>query len=140
MGLHRGDGRVHPAFVGEPVALPGVAGAASRHDVPPIVATAPGNRQQVVAGQALAGAEFALMAIAVLAGVFVPGEQEGVRHLPAELPGHVDELDQPDDCRFRERETHAPHLFPTLRLDDLGFAVDYQAEGPPKRDHRQGFK
>src|SRR5262245_4846417 len=97
MGLHRNVERMHAALVGQPVSLPGIAAAAGGHAVGPAIVPTTTHRHQVITGQALAGLELDLGAMAILAAVLVPRKEEGVGDLPAELAGNVNEFDQADD-------------------------------------------
>src|SRR5262245_42220323 len=94
----------------------------------------------MIAGEALAGTQFELTAVAILAAVVVAGEEEGVGYLAAETAGDVDELDQPDDRRFGKDEVRTPHHVHPLRFDDLRLALDHQSEGAPYGHHRQGLE
>ena len=112
-------------------------GDARGDDVRPLVRAAARDRDQVVARERLARLELDRRAAAVLAAVVIAREQEGVRHLPAEAPRHVDELRQPDDRGARHREPLGAHDAVVIRFDDLGLAVDHEAKRPTHRDHGQ---
>jgi hypothetical protein len=49
----------------------------------------------------------------------------------------VNKLDESYDRRFGKRQAFAANDVARVRLDDLGFALDHQAEGTPDRDHSQ---
>jgi hypothetical protein len=138
--LARDRQRVHPALLREMVTLPGVAGTARRHHVGPLVVPAAGERDQVVAGQALAVAQVAVAPVAVLAPVTVAGEEECVGDLAAEAAGNVDELHEADDRRFGQDESFAPDDVAAVRFDDLRLALDHQAQRAADRDHGQRFE
>ena len=133
--LARRRERMHAALLGEVVALPRIAGAARRHHVGPLVVTAARERYQVIARQALAVPQVGWPAMAVLAAVAVAGKEECVGDLAAEAAGDVHELDEADDCRFGQRQAFASDAFARVRLDDLGFALDDEAQGTPDRHH-----
>src|SRR3989442_5018567 len=118
MRVERGPARMHPRFLGQPIALPRVATRARREGVAPAVGAPPRQRNQVVPGKALPVAQLLLAPPAELAAVVVTGEEEGVGHLAAEPAGHMDELDEPDERRARDGPALAPYERP-LRLDDL---------------------
>ena len=92
-----------PGLLGRAVALPVVTGRAAGHDVVPGVAATAGRGQDVVPGEELPAAQLAAVPPAVLAGVVVPGEEEGVGDLAAEAVGNVDEAHEADDARDRAR-------------------------------------
>src|ERR1700704_6464993 len=72
-------------------------------------------------------AQLLLATPAKLAPVVVAGEEEGVGYLTTEPARHVDELDEPDDRRPRNRQPLALHDR-SLRLDDLRLAVDHEPQ------------
>ena len=61
----------------------------------------------MIPGEALAMTQVGLVSMAVLAAVAVAGKEECVGDLTAEAAGNVDEVDQPDDRRFGQREAFA---------------------------------
>jgi hypothetical protein len=61
--LDRRVERVHAALLGQVVPLPGVAAAARRDHVGPLVGPAARDRDQVIAGQALARLELVLVPV-----------------------------------------------------------------------------
>ena len=128
---------MHAALLGQVIPLPRVAGAAGGHHVGPLVVAAARERDQVIPRQALAVAQLELAPVAVLAAVAVAGEEECVGDLATEAAGDVHELDQADDRWFGQCEAFASDDVARVRLDDLGLALDDQAQGPPDRDHRQ---
>src|SRR5215467_10369038 len=95
---------MHPDFLGKPIALARVARATRRDDVRPVVRAAARERDQMVARERLSVLELRDVPAAVLATIMIAREQEGVRHLSAETPGHVDELREPDHSWPRHRE------------------------------------
>ena len=103
----------------------------------PVVVAAPGERDQVVPGEAFAVAQIGLAPVAVLAAVAIASEEECVGDLAAEAAGNVDEFDEPDDRWFGKCQAFASDDVTGIRFDDLGFALDDQTEGSPDRDHGQ---
>ena len=91
----------------------------------------------MVPRQELASLEFTPMPAAVLAAVVVASEEKGVRNLPTETVWDVDVPHQANDGRpgyglvFR---AEAPHI---VLLQDLGFPVQNQPDGPPSGDDRE---
>ena len=81
-----------------------------------------------------------LHAIAVLAGVGVAGEEEGVGDLAAEAAGDVDEADQADDRRSGQLHSNTADRFVPVRLDNLRLALDDEPQGAPRGDHGQWFE
>jgi hypothetical protein len=81
-----------------------------------------------------------MASVAVLAPITIASKEECVGDLTAEAAGNVDELDQSYDRWFRKRQTFASDDVAPVRFDDLGFALDYQPEGTPDRDHGQRLK
>jgi hypothetical protein len=75
--------------------------------------------------------------VTILATIVVPGEEEGVGHLPAEPPGDMDELDETNDGRARERDPLASEHTGALGFDDLGLAVDHESESTAHGNHRE---
>jgi hypothetical protein len=78
--------------------------------------------------------------MAVLAPVTIASKEECVGDLTAKAAGDVDELDESYDRRFGKRQAFAPDDVAPVGLDDLGFALDDQAQGTPDGDHRQRLK
>jgi len=74
---------------------------------------------------------------AVLTGVSVPGEQEGIGNLPAETTRNVDVADQAN--HYRRRKLGGFRSEGTTRVHFQGFrlAIDHEAEGPADRYDRQ---
>ena len=91
----------------------------------------------MVACERLARAQLHGTAAAVLARIAVAGEEKSVRHLAAKAPRNVNEFCQANDDRTRVREAFGSHERDVVGLDDLGLPIDYEAERPPKRHHRQ---
>jgi hypothetical protein len=131
---------MHAAFLRQVVTLASVAGAAGGHHVGPIVVSAAGKRDQVVSGQALPVPQIRLSAVTVLAPVAIASKEECVGDLTTEAAGNMDELDEPDNCRFGKNQSFASDNVAVIRLDDLGFTLDNQPEGTPHRDHGERFK
>jgi hypothetical protein len=140
VGLAGSAQRVHAALLGEVIALAGIAGTASGNDVAPFVVPAARKRNQVIPRETLPVAEVGLAPVTVLAAVAIASEEECVGDLTAEAAGNVDELDQSYDRWFRKRQPFASDDVTPVRFDDLGFALDYQPEGTPDRDHGQRLK
>jgi hypothetical protein len=132
--------RVHTTFLREVVPFSCIAGAAGGHHIGPIVVAAAGERDQVIPGQALPVAQIGLPAMTVLAAVAISSKEECVGDLTTEAAGNVDELDESDDCRFGKNQSFASDNVAVIRLDDLGFPLNYQPEGTPHRDHGKRFK
>lgn len=131
---------MHTAFLREMVPFSCIAGAAGGHHIGPIVVAAAGERDQVIPGQALPVAQIGLPAMTVLAAVAISSKEECVGDLTTEAAGNVDELDESDDCRFGKNQSFASDNVAVIRLDDLGFPLNYQPEGTPHRDHGKRFK
>src|SRR5688572_136740 len=83
--------RMHPDLLGQAIPLAGVAGAARRDDVRPVVGSAARERDEVIARQRLASLELRDVTAAELAAVRIAREKERVRNVPAETARHVDE-------------------------------------------------
>lgn len=94
----------------------------------------------MIPGEELPTPEFATVATAVLAGVAVPGEEEGIGHLAAEPAGYVDKANQADHERQRNLYVFRPERPSMIRLEDLGFLVQDQTHGPPGGNDGQGLK
>jgi hypothetical protein len=94
----------------------------------------------VISGQALPVPQIRLPAVTVLAPVAVASKEECVGDLTTEAAGNVDELDEPDDCRFGKYQSFASDDIAIVRFDDLGLALDNQPEGTPHRDHGERLK
>ena len=131
---------MHTAFLREVVPFSCIAGAAGGHHIGPVVVAAAGERDQVIPGQALPVAQIGLPAMTVLAAVAISSKEECVGDLTTEAAGNVDELDESDDCRFGKNQSFASDNVAVIRLDDLGFPLNYQPEGTPHRDHGKRFK
>src|SRR5690606_3156998 len=85
-------------------------------------------RDHVVAREALALPQPRLRPAAVLAGVGVAGEEEGVGDLAPEAAGDVHEADKADDDRAREVDARTSYRFVLIGLDNLCLAVDDQPQ------------
>ena len=96
---------MHPAFLRQMVALAGITGTASSDDVGPVVIAAPGERDEMVSGEAFPVAQVALSAVAILAAVAISSEQECIGDLAAETARDMDELDEANDGGSGERES-----------------------------------
>jgi len=94
----------------------------------------------MVARKRLAIAETGAMSTAVLAAVFVAGEQESIGHLSAETPRDFDEPYEPDDqgsrktLRFRSVESRL------IDFERLCLTIDDEPESPPYRQDRKWLK
>jgi hypothetical protein len=131
---------MHTALLRQVVALSGVAATAGSDDVGPVIVSAPGERNEVVAGEALAMPQVALPTMAVLAAVAISSKEECVGDLAAEAAGNVNELDESYDGRFGKGQPFASDEVAPVRLDDLSFPLDHQAQRTPYRDHCERFK
>src|SRR5262245_30756481 len=140
MRLERRMHGMHAALFGQPVALPGVAAAACGDAVGPRVVATPAHRRQVIAGEALAGTQLRLGAMAILAAILVPREQERVGDLTAELAGDVNEFDEPDDRGLRQGDPRTSYGLTAVGLDDLRLSIDNQTQCPLHGHHRQGLE
>src|SRR5262249_16407245 len=87
--------------------------------------------------ECLARLELRHVAAAVLTGVAVAREEEGVRDLPAKATRHVDELREPNYGWPRHGQSLGPHDAVGIRLDDFGLAVNHESERAPHGHHRQ---
>jgi hypothetical protein len=76
----------------------------------------------------------------VLTPIAIARKQEGVGHLATKPAGHVDELDEPDDGRTRQRDPLAAEYVHSLRLDNLGLAVDDESKRTSYGNHCERFK
>jgi len=94
----------------------------------------------VIPGETFPVTQVGLAPVAILAAVAVASEEECIGDLTAEAAGDVDELDQAYDRRFWERQPFTSNDVAPIRFYDLGFALDYQPEGTPDRDHGQRLK
>ena len=130
-GMHR----MHSNLARQAVRFASVAGAASGDDVRPFVRSATGQRHEMVACERLARLELDLVSAAVLAAIAVSREQEGVGHLPAESPGHVDEPRQPDDKRTWQRQSLGADHPIGISFDDFRFSVNDQPQRSSERHH-----
>ncbi len=131
---------MHAAFLREVVPFSCIAGAAGGHHIAPVVVTAARERDQVIPGQALPMPQIQLPPMTVLAAVTISSKEECVGDLTTEAAGNVDELDEPDDCRFGKNQSFASDNVAVIRFDDLGFSLNDQPEGTPHRDHGKRFK
>jgi hypothetical protein len=131
---------MHPALLREVVALPGITGATGSDDVGPVVVSAPGERDEVISGEAFPVPQVTLAAMAVLAAIAISSKQECVGDLTAEAAGNVHELDESYYGRFGKGQPFASDDVATVRFDYLGFPFDHQAQRTPDRDHCQRLK
>ncbi len=76
----------------------------------------------------------------VLAAIPVPRKEERVGNLATELSRNVHEPNEPNDARPRNGQMLAMETPSFVGLDDLGLAVDDQAQRPPNRNQRQRLK
>jgi hypothetical protein len=91
----------------------------------------------MVSGEKLASAQLVPVTPAVLAGVVVAGEEEGVGDLPPEAVGDVHVADQTNHCGSGDDPTLGPEDVARVLLQDLGLSVDHQPHRPLRRDDRQ---
>src|ERR1051326_4994058 len=122
--FHRLPQRVHSDFTGQVTAFTCIARRARGDDVGPLVASAPRLRYDMVSCQAFAQSQLPLHPVAVLAGVVIAGEEEGVGDLAAEAAGNVDEADEANDCRSRKLHSYAAYRLLAVGLDNLRLALD----------------
>jgi hypothetical protein len=94
----------------------------------------------VVAREALALPQPGLRPAAVLAGVGIAGEEEGVGDLAPEAAGNMHEADEADDDRARQLDARTSYRFVLIGLDDLRLAVDHKPKRTTGGDHREGFE
>ena len=137
VGLGRVAAQPHAAFPRKTVTLAKIAAAARGDHVRPLVVSTARKRHDVVPRQGFAIPEVFPVPAAVLAGVAVPGEQEGVGDLPAETTRNVNVADQTNHYRRRKlggfrSEGTSPVHFQGFRL-----AIDHEAEGPADWYDRQ---
>ncbi len=137
VGLERWMERVHPAFFGKPVSLPGVATATGRDDVGPGVPPPTRNRHEMVAREALARTQLGLGPVAELAPVLIAGKEEGIGDVTAEAAGDVHELDEPDDGWPWNGQPFTSHVFRAVGLDDFGLALNDKPQRPAHGHHGQ---
>jgi len=126
---------MHPDLLGEAIALARVARATRRNDVVPVAGASARERDQVVAGKRLTHLQLRRVPAAILATIAIASEEEGVRHLPAKAPWHVDELGEADDGRAWHRESLGADDLVLIRFDNFGLAINHEAERSPHRDH-----
>jgi hypothetical protein len=117
--------------------LPVVTGGATRHHILPTVPTTPGKRENVVPGEELSAPQLTPVPTTVLAGVVVPGKEEGVGDLATETARYMDESNEAYDQgkgdlgSFR---TKSPFI---VHLDELGLLIEDQPNRPPDRNDGQ---
>jgi hypothetical protein len=79
------------------------------------------------------------MSTTVLAGIVIPGEQEGVGHLATEPSRHLNEPNQADhqgEWDFRAFRSESP---PVIHLQKFGLPVQNKTHRPSDRYDRQWF-
>jgi len=130
-------GQPQPRLAWKAVPLAVVAARAGRDNVLPRIAAAPRYREHVIARQKLAAAQLPLVPAAVLAGVPVAREKEGVGDLPAEAPRNLDVPHKPDDQRAGMLGPHRPKRALGVLLQDLGLLVQHETDRPPGGDDHQ---
>jgi hypothetical protein len=91
----------------------------------------------MISGQTLTWPKLCRWPVTILTTIVVPSKKEGVGHLPAEPPGDMNELDETDDGRARERDPLASEHVGSLGFDDLGLAVDHESESTAHGNHRE---
>jgi hypothetical protein len=94
----------------------------------------------VIASEALAEPELVGSAPTVLTLVVVARKQERVGNLPPEPPGHVHIPNQPNHSWFGNSKRRTADHSQAITFDDLGFAVEHEAERSPKRHEREWFE
>ena len=94
----------------------------------------------MVAGKTLPLPELISRSAAILAAIPVPRKEERVGDLATELSGNVHERNEPNDARPRNGQMLATEKPSPVGFDDLGLAVDDQAQGPPNRNQGQRLK
>jgi len=94
----------------------------------------------VVTGQTLAESQFEIASTAELAPIPVASEEEGVRNLPSELPWHVHEPAETNNRGSGNRNVGTTKHAVTIRLDDLGLAIDDEAKGASNGNERERLK
>jgi hypothetical protein len=140
MRLDRSVHRVHPDLARQIVRLFRVARAARGDDVGPVVRSATGKRNQVIARQRFTRLELDLEAATVLTAIAIARKEEGVRHLAAESARDVNEAHEADDDGTRKRQSLGPNDAIGVSLDDFRLSINNQPQGAAKRNHRQGLK
>jgi hypothetical protein len=90
----------------------------------------------VIPSQTLAELESILASTAVLTRVSIAREQEGVGYLTPELAWNMDESDEPDNGRLRNRDPRTTHHTPSVGLYDLRLAVENQPESTTNGNER----
>lgn len=91
----------------------------------------------MVPREGLAVAEVPTVPPAVLAGIVVAGEQEGVGDLPAQTSGDVDVPDQPNHDWRRKLGGFRPERTILVHFQGFRLAIDHEAEGPTDGYDRQ---
>lgn len=129
--------RVHSDFARQAVRLAGVAGAAGGDDVGPVVGSAAGDRDEVIARERFARLELDLQSAAILTAIPVAREEECVGDLSAEAAGHVDEARKPDDHGARQCQSLGADYPFGICFDDFGFPINDQPQRSPERHHRK---
>ena len=131
---------VHAAMFGKAVSFSRVARRTCRDHIGPHVRSAPGNRYQVIARQALAGSELIRAPPAVLAAIAVTRKQERVCNLPAELAGYKHKSDKANHGGFWDGESGTPDDPATIAFNDLSLAIEHQSKRTPHGYERERFE
>ena len=87
--------------------------------------------------QGLAVPEIPAVPSAVLTGIMVAGEQEGVGDLSAKASRNVDVANQPNHHRRRKLGGLRSKRTILVHFEGLRLAIDYEAKGPADRYDRQ---
>src|SRR3989442_8620929 len=124
-----GAERMHTDFLGQQVPFAGVAARAGGEDVRPGVRAAAGEGHEMIARQTLTLPQLLLRAAAELAAVVVASKQECIGDLTAEAARDVHEANQANDGGPWDRHSLTVDRR-SLGLDDLGLAIDQQAQRP----------
>src|SRR5690349_16370135 len=109
-------------------------------DVAPDVEAAARDRNDVIAREELAPAQFHAVSCGILATVAVTSEEECVGDLAAELAGDVDESFEANDGRTGDDAPFRMEHAAFVDLENLGFLIDDQTQGPFDGQDGQGFE
>jgi hypothetical protein len=88
----------------------------------------------VIAGQELTPTKLTPVPPAVLAGIAVSGEEEGVGDLASEPSGDVYEPNEPNDDRAGQFLPFGPEATAAVCLQDFGLPIQHQPHRPPRGD------
>jgi hypothetical protein len=87
----------------------------------------------VVPGQELPAPELPAVPATVLAGIAVSSEEEGVRYLTAEAPGHMNKPYQAYDEGERDLMAFRTERLSVVDLQEFRLLIQNQANGPSDR-------